>query len=206
MPETDNPLTADRIASGVGIVLLAAGPSQRMKTPKQVLQFRGRSLLGTALEAAAGTDADCILVVLGSGAAGVSREIVSAAVRTIDNPGWREGLASSLRAGVAALPPALRAVLFMVCDQPLVTGAHLNRLISAYRTTGAPVVASAYSGTLGVPALFDRALFPEILALRGDVGAKQVILRHRAEATVIPFSAGAVDIDSPSDYRRWSRK
>jgi molybdenum cofactor cytidylyltransferase len=104
------------------------------------------------------------------------------------NPDADEGMASSIRAGVARAGAESR-ILITLCDQPRVTAAHLRALIAM----DAPIVASGYAGIAGVPAVFAPALIPELLALRGDVGARAVIERHGAH--VIPFEDAAFDVD-----------
>jgi molybdenum cofactor cytidylyltransferase len=112
-------------------------------------------------------------------------------------------MASSLRVGVeavAALAPDAAAVVATLCDQPLVSPQIIDALARRYRESGAPIVASAYAGTLGVPALFDRSLFGQLRSLRGDSGARWIIERSEGSVEAIPFPAGSVDIDTPEDY------
>jgi CTP:molybdopterin cytidylyltransferase MocA len=104
-----------------------------------------------------------------------------------------EGIASSIRLGVAACDGD---VLLVLCDQPGVTATHLRALIDA----GAPIAATAYSGIVGVPAFFSRAYRDELLALRGDSGARRVIEAHREVVAAIPFEEAAIDIDTEADF------
>lgn len=191
--------------AGAGAVILAAGSSSRMGSPKQALRFRGQSLLRRA--ALAALDAGCrpVIVVTGANAGLSRRELDGLDVREVSNPHWETGMASSTRAGVegllAADPEAAAAVL-MLCDQPHVTAGVISNLVAAYRATGRPVAASTYGGTFGVPALFSRALFAELARLEGLSGAKEVIRRHAAEACFLPFQGGEVDVDTPDDFSR----
>ena len=114
-------------------------------------------------------------------------------------------MGSSIRAGIEALSgsdPGVDAAVFMICDQPHVTGQVVARLVEAHRGTRRHVIASSYGGNVGVPALFGRSLFPELIRLEGAAGAKQVLRRHASEAYLIPFSEGELDIDTPDDYSR----
>jgi len=188
-----------------GIVILAAGESARMGAPKQSLPYRGGTLLLHAVESARLLSGAPITVVLGAHAAPIRAELADCPVAITENSDWRSGLGSSLRAGLQALlaaQPATEAVIFLVCDQPLISARHLNALLTEHERTGRPIVASEYGDTLGVPALFARALFPALLALAGSEGARQVIQDHRDQAIGIPFADGAVDIDTPADYAR----
>ena len=135
-------------------------------------------------------------------------ELAGLDIAIVENPDWAEGLSTSLRAGLDALdPPDARgspvdAALFTTCDQPLVTAATLRALVATYDATRPPVVACAYAGVVGVPALFDRSLFAELRALRGDAGAKRVIESHRADLVTVPAPEAALDVDTALDARR----
>jgi molybdenum cofactor cytidylyltransferase len=184
----------------VAAVVLAAGSSRRMGKPKLLLRWGASSLLRRAVEAALAA-ADRVVVVVGPDPDRMREELAGLPVQVVVNPDHAQGLASSLRCGLRALPDA-PAVLVTLADQPRVTGDHLRRLVEAYRTTGAPVVAASYAGTVGVPAVFRRDLFGELLSLQGDSGARPVIERHRDEAVLVPVPEAAVDVDTPEDWAR----
>lgn len=186
-----------------GAVILAAGSSSRMGSPKQVLPFRGVSLLRRA--ALAALDAGCspVIVVTGAYAELSKRELDGLDVRDVLNTRWETGMASSIRAGVEALAGAdVDAAVFLLCDQPHVTAGEISGLVAAHRATRRPVVASTYGGSFGVPALFSRALFAELAGLEGAAGAKQVVQRYASEAHFLPFPGGEVDVDTPDDLSR----
>jgi molybdenum cofactor cytidylyltransferase len=194
---------------GVGAVVLAAGASSRMGSPKQTLQFQGESLLRRA--ALAALDAGCrpVVVVTGAHAELCRRELDGLDVREVFNASWETGMASSIRAGVEALNDAkasTAAAVFMLCDQPHVTAHVISGLIAAHRTTGGPVIASTYGGSFGVPALFSRTLFDELTRLEGMSGAKEIIKRHAQEAHFLIFQHGEVDVDTPEDFSRLIRE
>lgn len=176
-----------------------------MGSPKQTLQFRGRSLLRRAALAALGAGCRPVIVVTGANAELSRRELDGLAVREVLNTRWETGMASSIKAGVEALagaePDACAAVL-LLCDQPHLTSEIISGLVKAQRDTGSPVVASTYGGGFGVPALFSRTLFAELARLEGAAGAKQLIKRHASEAHFLPFPSGEVDVDTPDDFSR----
>jgi molybdenum cofactor cytidylyltransferase len=189
----------------VGLVILAAGASTRLGRPKQLLPYRGRSLLRHAAETAAGSTCRPILVVLGAHAAALAGELSDLPVRAVENPRWPRGMGTSLRAGLEALEavgPEVGAVVFTLCDQPRLSSATIDSLVRAHRDSGRLIVASEYGGVLGVPALFDRALFGEILALQEASGAKAIIAKRRPDVCGVPFPEGAVDIDTLQDYEQ----
>ena len=141
-----------------------------------------------------------VVVVVGANEEKIRAELAGLAIEIISNENWREGIASSVRAGVEHAMKS-DAVIFLTCDQPVVRPKTLADLIELHRTSGRPIVASAYASTLGIPALFDRVCFPDLLALHGDHGAKRIILSRRDEVATYDFPEGAVDIDQPSDLR-----
>ena len=188
-------------ASPAAIVVLAAGESSRMGQPKQLLVHEGRTLVRRAVDTALGAEGGPVVVVLGAHETAIRAELAGLPVRLVLNPAWSEGMASSIRTGIEAVQGAA-AVVFMLCDQPLLTSSNLQALVLRHRETGSRIVASEYGGGLGVPALFDRSLFDELLALQGAQGAKKVIEAHRDEACGIAFEAGIVDVDTPEDYAR----
>jgi molybdenum cofactor cytidylyltransferase len=185
----------------VGAVLLAAGGSSRMGVAKQLLPYRGRSLLRHAAETAVASPCRPVVVVLGAGADRAEEELAGLPVAVVRNPSWSGGIGTSIRAGIAALCDA-EAALILLGDQPLVGPEALLALLERFGEGGSDLVASEYAGTLGVPALFARVWFPRLLGLADDEGAKRVILAAGAAVARVPCPAGALDVDTPGDYAR----
>jgi len=189
----------------VGGVILAAGSSSRMGSSKQTLQYQGNSLLRRATLAA--LDAGCcpVVVVTGAHADLCRSELDGLDVREAFNPGWETGMASSVRAGIEGLlniDADVAAAVVLLCDQPYVTSGVISSLVTAHHQTGRPVIASAYGGSFGVPALFSRTLFTELMQLEGRSGAKEIIKRHASDAHFLQFQQGEVDVDTPDDFSR----
>jgi molybdenum cofactor cytidylyltransferase len=198
----------DDSSGPVAVVVLAAGGSSRLGTPKQLVRWRGRTLLRRAAETALAGSSGPVVVVLGAQAAALRAELAGLPVHVAVNRRWRDGMASSLRAGGRAARAASgrdgpAAILVLTCDQPYVTPGLLRRLVRRFRH-GAPLVACAYAGTMGVPALFAAAHLGELLALRGDEGAKQLLVRHHSVVAPVPFARGACDVDSAHDLQQLS--
>jgi molybdenum cofactor cytidylyltransferase len=204
----------------IGLVILAAGASTRLGRPKQLLPFGGRSLLRRTAEEAVASGCRPVVAVLGACLEPSIRELAGLPVRVVENRAWSEGIAASIRAGIESLEAGpegdgLEGVVLAVCDQPHFTADLVRRVVAAYRNGDGGPVAASYAGTLGVPALFPRALFPALLSLRGTVGARQVLRAHAETAQAVPFPEGVVDIDTQEDYaqldqltsegRRWQR-
>ena len=188
-----------------GALILAAGESSRLGQPKQLIQFRGKSLVRRMVDAARKALCSPTVVVIGSDCEEVERELKAEGAIIVENENWRLGIGTSIRAGVRRLidkAPTLEAVVLLVCDQPFVDARTIARLITLREKTKRAIVASRYAHTLGVPALFDRSCFQELLALDNATGAKTVILSNRDRVTEFPFPEGKIDIDTLDDYEK----
>lgn len=181
-------------------VVLAAGESRRMGFAKLLLQHRGQSLLARAV-ATAGQVCDTVWAVVGAYPRRYGNEAKAAGAEVVVNPDWEEGLASSLRRGIEALPPGFGAALILLADQPFVEKGHLEALLERRRTDGCDLVLSRYEGVLGAPALVDRSLFPQIANLRGDRGAR-ALTPVASSVGEVPLRA-AHDVDTPEDAATW---
>ncbi|MBW4694041.1 MAG: nucleotidyltransferase family protein [Lyngbya sp. HA4199-MV5] len=191
--------------SSIGIIILAAGASTRMGTPKQLLPFQGRSLLRYMADVAIASCCDPVVVVLGSQAERMKLEIDGLTLHVVENPQWADGMGTSIAAGMTALTAIhqdLDAVIIILCDQPFVAAPLLNQLVAAYRSTQRPIIASAYANTIGVPALFDRSLFAALMAMDAYVGARYLIRQHVETVFQVSFPQGAIDLDTPGQYQQ----
>ena len=156
-----------------------------------------------AADIANDSDADPVIVVLGAHAAEFEPLIDQKKLHIAVNADWEQGLASSIRCGLQTLKRVALlsdAVILTVCDQPYITPEHLNALISTQKETGYPVVASEYGNTLGTPVLFFKSVFAELLELKGDRGAKNIIEKYSDQRSALRFDKGNIDIDTESDY------
>ena len=189
---------------GVALVILAAGGSQRMGQPKQLLPFRERSLLRHAVETGVASMCRPIVVVIGAYAEVVTRELHSLPVTIAYNQEWASGIGSSLRVAMEALAAFddIEGTVIMLSDQPLVTADALNRIVEAHYTTGKDIVASEYEEARGVPVFIGKRFFDEIASLDGRQGARRIVDRHLEDVTTVPLADAAFDIDTPLDYER----
>lgn len=192
----------------VPAIVLAAGASTRLGRPKQLLRlpaFGGETLIDHVIGLAQAAGADPIFVVLGAHADEIQQQSQLPDCTVLRNEFWAEGMASSVRVGIAAIikkiPAASRAI-FLVCDQPGLTAEHLRQLLAAHMTSPDSIAASRYAGRPGVPAVFPRALFPALLQLKGDRGARSIFEQSGVEIHTIEFPQGEWDIDSPEDLER----
>lgn len=186
----------------VHAVILAAGASSRMGSPKQLLVWNGRTLLERAVSSARASCGERVIVVLGAHSQAIQAGVNLDGVGVIVNPDWREGMASSIRAGIRALPDSAEAALILLCDQPRIGAEHLGRLLDAWQGEPNRIAASVYHGGVGVPALFPSGFFGDLLALRGDRGAKGVLMKFEASLLKIPLPEAELDIDRAADLER----
>jgi molybdenum cofactor cytidylyltransferase len=187
----------------VSAVVLAAGRSTRMGAPKLLLPVEGRAMVERVVAAAAESAAADTVVVVGSEAAAVSAALGGHPVRIVVNPDHEQGMSTSLRAGLSAVPPGYDAVLFVLGDQPFVTPAVIDRLIRRFAETGAGIVRPLAGGGPAHPVLMASRYFPEIQALDGDVGAREILARHPEDVAYIELEdpRSTLDVDTPADYK-----
>jgi len=184
-------------------VLLAAGTSSRMGCNKLLFELDGESVLRGAVRRALAGGLAPLLVVLGHQAERARQELDGMACRAVINPDYDQGITSSLKAGVSALPPGVPAAAVLLADMPLVTGEMIAELVARYRETAALLVISDYGGVNAPPMLYDRKLFGELLEMTGGGCGRQVVKRHRTEAQVMSWpGATLADLDVPEDYAR----
>ncbi len=183
-------------------VLLAAGGSTRLGRPKQLLAYRGQTLVRQAAETALAGGLDPLVVVLGAHAPLVRREVADLPVAIVENPAYLEGQSTSLRAGLAALPAETPAVMVLLADMPAVTADVIRDLANTWRATRAAIVRPTYAGQPGNPVLFTGALLPELAAVRGDEGGRAVLRAHAAAVQLLPVGCAGVvsDVDTWAAY------
>jgi molybdenum cofactor cytidylyltransferase len=186
-------------------IVLAAGPSTRMGEPKQLLIIEGEPLLLRTVNTVQAVFGQHGVVVLGANEAAHGTLLKHMAMPIVYNAQWVKGMGASLKAGLSFLlnQRSYDAVVILVCDQPYLTQAHLQNLLSRYEHTQTNVVASRYADTLGVPALFSHHLFDELLALGDEEGAKKLLVKHASKMETMPFDNGEIDLDTPEQYRAY---
>ncbi|MEH2394266.1 MAG: nucleotidyltransferase family protein [Nostoc sp.] len=188
----------DNEKSTIAIMILAAGASTRMGTPKQLLLYQGRSFLQYITEMAIASVCQPVVVVLGANAEQIHPQIKQLPVRVVKNLDWACGMSTSIKSGIELLnnlPQKIEAVVITLCDQPFVSHQIINQLFDAYYSEKKPIIACEYAGTLGVPSLFSKIFFSELAALKEASGAKKVINNNLNEVFSIPFPLGNIDID-----------
>lgn len=170
-------------------VLLAAGGARRFRKQKLLALFQGAALVRHAAKAL-GSATDALLVVVGHEGAAVAKALAGLHVTIVTNDDWELGLATSISAGVAAVGPDAEAIVIAVGDQPELDPFVVRAVVARWRETGQPIVSASYRGVRGHPVLFARSVFPELLALHGDAGARLLIERA-------PERVSYVQVDTP---------
>lgn len=194
--------------STIGLIILAAGASTRMGTPKQLLRYGGISLLRHTVNVAIHSVCHPVIVVLGAYFEQIKPEVEHLPIHLVQNTNWTQGMGTSIQVGVKALNqinPNAEAVVITVCDQPFLSIDAIAQLIDTFHLTHQLIIASEYADTVGVPALFHRVLFSELVTLNASKGAKQVIKRHERDVFRVSWAEGAIDLDTPEDYERLIR-
>ncbi len=193
----------DETNKQIGIIVLAAGVSSRMKEPKQLLEFEGKTLLRRAALAAFESICNPTVIVLGANFEKLKTEIEDLPVEICYNTIWQSGLSSSIKTGIKNLleiEPDVSAVMMMLADQPFVTAEHINNFAEKFYQSKSAIIAAAYSGKIGVPALFAREIFDDLIELSGDQGAKPILEKRRENLETIRLPEAAFDIDTPQDF------
>jgi molybdenum cofactor cytidylyltransferase len=191
-----------------GIIILAAGNSSRLGEPKQLLEYKGKSLLHHVTQQALKMTG-AVVVVSGFNNNLIENELKNLQVITIYNPEWQEGMGSSIRAGVEKIIdefPMLESLTISVCDQPFINSSVFSELITKHKENLKGIIASAYAGILGTPVMFDRKYFVELSKLSGNEGAKKLLHVFSRDVGSIDFEKGRIDIDTKDDYEQLIQK
>lgn len=187
----------------VAAIILAAGASRRLGRPKQLVAVEGEILLARVLRMANEAGASPVFVILGAHFAPICAAVSFDDAIPVFNDRWQQGMATSIHAGIHELDmraPQSTGALVIACDQPNLTADHLRALLQAFEAQPHPsIAASFYADTLGIPAVFPRAVFAELFALNGDRGARALLVNPSCPLVRVPFAGGEVDIDVPAD-------
>lgn len=186
-----------------GIIILAAGNSSRLGRPKQLLNYKGKTLLNIASEEAIKSSLKPIVVVLGAFAKEILKDHHRPEINYMINDHWKEGMSSSISAGVTTLldlEPELEHVIIAVSDQPFISSGIFENLLKKKKLTGKHIVASSYAETVGTPTLFHKKYFDQLKSLTGNKGAKDILIHHPEDTETLVFERGFIDIDTETDY------
>ncbi len=189
--------------TNIAIILLAAGESSRLGTPKQLLMYKGKNLMQHTIDMTETLGMDTVIV-LGAFSDQILYYVDTYGAKVAQNMDWHEGLASSVRCGlehVLMMNTDTEAVILVLCDQPLLTVDILHQVIDTYHVSSLPIVHCNYGEASGPPTLFHKSLFPYLMELKGHEGAKKVVNTFPEKVALVDFPDGKWDIDTPADYQ-----
>jgi molybdenum cofactor cytidylyltransferase len=190
----------------IGIIVLAAGSSSRMGRSKQLLEIDGEPLLCSCVNHAVAVNPSQVVVVLGANEKPHRELLQKLPVKIVSNFYWKTGMGSSIKTGLNYLIQSggeLDAVILMVCDQPALTSEHLLKLIEKFHERKKAIIASSYSNSNGVPVLFGRSFFSNLLLLSDDQGAKKIVQQFPDQVDAVAFPKGSIDLDTEDDYQNF---
>jgi len=180
-----------------------------MGRSKQLLEIEGEPLLCRCVKVAQAVNSNQVVVILGANEKAHRDIIDKLPVHIISNYYWKTGMGSSIKTGINYLiqeVSELEAVIIMVCDQPALTTEHLEKLIQKFNQTKKSIIASSYSNANGVPVLFGRSFFSNLLLLSDDQGAKKIIQQFPGQVAIVEFPKGSFDLDTEEDYQNYLKQ
>jgi molybdenum cofactor cytidylyltransferase len=186
----------------IDIIILAAGESSRLGRPKQMLYYKGDTLLQYTIKVALQSKARRVYTILGAYSHLIELTIKDLPIQIIQNNEWQEGMSSSIRSGMIAISssnPTPQAVIIMLCDQPFVTSILIDELIETYQSKDALIINCKYESSFGPPILFDHNLFSEMDKLEGADGAKPLVRKYFDKVKHVDFPDGDKDVDTEMD-------
>ncbi|MBT8263932.1 MAG: nucleotidyltransferase family protein [Eudoraea sp.] len=189
----------------VDVLILAAGSASRMGELKQLMPWKDTTLLGNAIQIGKNCKGRNTYAILGAQANKVIETIREEGCTFLINTNWELGMGSSLSYGIqdiASQEDSPDAILVTVADQPYMNTAHLNTIINLYSKSNKKIIATEYKSKLGVPAIFDKALFSELKDLSGDIGASNIIKEHQSDSIGVKAGKKLIDLDTQSDYKK----
>ncbi|MCH7400406.1 NTP transferase domain-containing protein [Belliella kenyensis] len=188
-----------------GVIILAAGNSSRLGSPKQLLTVHNETFLELSIKVAKQSLAKHIMVVLGANRDLIYKKIDLSQIDTVINHSWSDGMTSSIQLGLQHMIDHyhIQRVAIMLCDQPFVTFNILNNLLGIQSEK---IGVSRYQDALGVPVSFSKKYFEEIFSLKSKEGAKKIILKHLHNCEILDFELGSIDIDTWQDYEKYIHK
>lgn len=190
-----------KLPQKTAVIILAAGSSSRMKTVKQLLPWKHTTLIGNAIEQALSSNADDVYVVLGANHEIIFKAIEKDNVHIIYHKNWSLGMGSSIAFAMGIIGENSKiydAVLITLTDQPLIYVNYINRLINKSKEN--IIIASNHKGKAGVPAIFSSAYFDELNKLKGDIGARNLLIKHKNKVVILDVLERIIDTDSLSAY------
>jgi len=189
----------------IAVVVLAAGGSTRLGRPKQLVEFKGKTLLKHTMDEVVRVGFQTKILVLGARQEEIQGKIDSSGFKAVINTDWKQGMASSIKVGLEAAmgeEEGLNHVLFLVSDQPFLESKNLIKLVQTQLRENPKATYSQYGENIGVPAIFGKEAFPLLLNLKGDEGAKKLMHMEDFKYCTEVFKKGGFDVDTEADVQQ----
>jgi len=185
-------------------ILLAAGESKRMGTPKQLLPYGNKTIIETVIDHMTRSRLDGVIVVLGAHREKIEKVVAELPVKTVYNPRYEQGMLSSVQKGFSSLPIDAGAVLVFLGDQPMVPSSVIDQIINTYRSTEKGIVLPVFDGARGHPVLIDTKYKREVAAIDPEIGLRELIHKHPEDILEVDVETSTIieDIDTPEDYKK----
>ncbi len=191
----------------IAALVLAAGASQRMGQPKQLLPWGGKPLVRHMVDTILGAGFSPVYAVTGAHREAVETALEDSAAVCVHCPVWAQGMGTSLQFGLKALLhdfPHLEGLCITPADLPMLQVSDFVQLKSLFWQSNQPMAAMAYAGVLGAPAVFSSCFFPLLLSLEKDQGARSIVAQYQKDCAVLPCELASADVDTPEDWEKWS--
>jgi molybdenum cofactor cytidylyltransferase len=184
-------------------ILLAAGESKRMGEPKQLMPLGSSTLVGQAIDNLLNASVDETIVVVGHKAEEITKAIATKPVKIMLNPNYRQGMSTSIIAGLILVDPKSQAVMLALGDQPLVASQTINQMIEAFNNQNKGIAVPTHKGKRGHPIIFAIRYKPELMELEGDIGGREILQRHPEDILEVAVDSESVitDINTQEDYQ-----
>lgn len=191
------------------MIILAAGESSRMGAIKQLLPWKGNTLLNHTIEQGLSSDVDSVFVVLGANSKQIISAISTSKIQIIENTEWTLGMGRSISCAMEFVEKNTihyDAALIALADQPLIDTTHYNNLINVFIDDDKKIVATQLNKKAGVPAIFGSIYFQSLLKLKHDIGAREIIAAHSEELQIVNAGDRILDIDTMETYKELYKK
>lgn len=191
----------------IAAIILAAGSSSRMSKPKQLLYYKGKSMINNLAQQISTLETDTTICITGYLKNEIEEELKDYNFKFLHNSNYNQGMSSSLKTAVShIIDSEIDALLVTLSDQPLIPTTHYQNIIHASNDNSIEIVTTSFNKTYGAPTLFKKSLFQDLLKLNAQQGAKSIIKKHREKAIFLDCGEAMYDVDTDEDYMKLTKR